>query len=112
MQTLHTYNMFLSSSYVGLSREKNVILERRLDFADILQRIKNEKKVKDLKIQVVLDSLRTVWRVFDTFHLPGQTKLISLNFGDNGWHLRREFYDKYKKTVIFVLFEATLLETK
>jgi len=49
--------------------KKNVILERRLDFADILQRIKNEKKVKDLKIQVVLNSLRTVWRVFDTFFI-------------------------------------------
>ena len=38
-----------------------------MDFADILYKMKNEKSVKYLKLQVSLDSLRTVWQVFDTF---------------------------------------------
>ena len=47
--------------------KKNVILGGRMDFADILQSMKNEKGVKTLIFRVVLDSLRTVCQVFDTF---------------------------------------------
>ena len=62
-----------------------------MDFADILQSIKIEKKsVKYLEFRVALNSLRTVWQVFDMFfHLLGKTKLRSSNFGDNEWHVRR-----------------------
>ena len=60
-----------------------------MDFADILQSMKTEKSVKYLKFRVALDSLRTVWQVFDTFfHLPGQTILRSSKFCDDGWHVR------------------------
>ena len=45
-----------------------------MDCADILQSMKNKKSIKYLKFRVALNSLRTVWQVFDTFfHLPGQT---------------------------------------
>ena len=40
-----------------------------MDFADILKRMKNDKSVKHLKFQVALDSLRTVWQVFDIFSI-------------------------------------------
>ena len=39
----------------------------RMDFANNLQSVKNEKSVKDLTFWTVLDSHRTVWQVFDTF---------------------------------------------
>ena len=38
-----------------------------MDFANILQSMKNKKSVKTLTFWVALDSLRTVWQVFDTF---------------------------------------------
>ena len=50
--------------------------------------------------------------IWHFFHLPRQTKLRSLNFGNNGWHVHRYLYDKCKKTMILVFFETTLLETK
>ena len=53
-----------------------------MDFADILKSMKSEKNVKYLEFRLVVDSLRTVLQVFDTFlHLPGQTILRSSNFG-------------------------------
>ena len=61
-----------------------------MDFADILQSMKTEKSVKYFKFRVTLDSLRTVWQVFDTFlRLLGQTILRSSIFGNDGWHVRR-----------------------
>ena len=90
MQTLSTHGIFLFSSCLGLSREKYVNLGGIMDFADILQSIKNEKSVEYLKFRVALDSRRTVWQAFDTFsHLPGQTSLRSSNFGNDGWHVCR-----------------------
>ena len=56
-----------------------------MDFTNILQSIKTDKSVKYLKFLVALDSLRTVWQVFDIlFHLPGHTILRSSIFGDDG----------------------------
>ena len=62
-----------------------------MDFTDILQSIKNEKNVKCLKCAVALDPLRTIWQLVGLLHffyLPGQTKLRSSFFCDNGWHVR------------------------
>ena len=57
------------SNYVGRSRDKYVILRNKMDFVDILQSIKMGKGVKYLKFWVALDSLKTVWHVFDTFSI-------------------------------------------
>ena len=40
-----------------------------MDFADILYSMETEKSVKCLKFRVALDSLRTVWQVFDIFSI-------------------------------------------
>ena len=67
-----------------------MILVGRMDFAEILWRMKTVKSVKTLIFRVVFDFIRTVCQVFDTFsHLPGETILRSSNFGDDGWHVRR-----------------------
>ena len=69
--------------------------------------MKTEKSVKYLKFWVALDSLRTVWQVFDTFfYLPGETILRSSNFGDNEWRVGSYLYDKIKKTVFLAGSEA------
>ena len=84
-----------------------------MDFDDLLYSMKTEKSVKYLKFRVALDSLRTVWQVFDTFSIfQGKTILRNSNVGGDGWHLRRQLYDRCKKTVILASFEATLFETK
>ena len=52
-----------------------------MDFANILQGTKTEKSVKTLTLRVVLDSLRTVCHVFETFFIFQANKLRSSNFG-------------------------------
>ena len=86
-----------------------------MDFAAILQSMKNEKGVKYLpKILsgTGLPQNCLAGKYLTLFHLPGQTKLRSSNFGDNRWHVCRCLYDICKKTMILVWFEVTLLETK
>ena len=46
-----------------------------MEFADILQSMKNEKSVKDLTFRVALDSLRTVWQIFVIFQTKKFEKL-------------------------------------
>ena len=69
--------------------KKYVILEDRIDFADILQSMRNEKSVKDLTFWVALDSLREVWQVFDTFSTSRQNKIEKFKFSNYEWHVRR-----------------------
>ena len=59
----------IQSSYIGLSRERYVVLRGNMEFSDILQSMKYERGVKYFKFWEVLDSLRTVWQVFDTFSI-------------------------------------------
>ena len=71
--------------------EKYAILGGRIDFADILQDIKNEKGVKGLKLWVVLDSSEQFGTyVFGTFfHLQGYVnKIEKFLFCDNEWRVR------------------------
>ena len=53
-----------------------VILGDRMDFAKILQNIKNGESVKTLTPRVLLDSLRTVCQVFGTFYLTSRPNIF------------------------------------
>ena len=57
-----------------------------MDIANILQSMKNEKCQVPLKFRVALDSVRTVWQVFETFP-SSRPSMRSSNIGDNRWHL-------------------------
>ena len=64
------------------------------------------------------------WKKCQIPQIPGSTGLPQIEwfgrylalfpskFGDNGWHVCGWLYNIYKKTVILVIFEETLLETK
>ena len=88
MQTLSTHNIF----YLVVTL---VYLEKILHFGrqhglcrHFLEHEDWKKSVKYIFFRVVLDSLRTVCQVFDTFfHLPGKTILRSSNFGDDIWRV-------------------------
>ena len=82
---------YLVVTLVDLHREKNGILGNNIwTLPTFCRARKMGKSVKYLKFRVALESLRTVWQVFDTFfNLPGKAILRSSNFGDDEWHVRR-----------------------
>ena len=88
MQTISMHDIFyLVVAMVYL--EKNVsIWEAEWTLPTFLEHEDWKKSVKTLTFRVVLDSLRTVCQVFDTFsRLPGKTILRSSNFGDDKWRV-------------------------
>ena len=85
------YNIFnVVVALVDLEKIHTSFQETKWTLPTFCRAKKMEKNVKYLKFRVALDSLRTVWRVFDTiFHLTGLTIPRSSNFGDDGWHVCR-----------------------